>query len=405
MSAARVDRPHLHEPPGAMGDADRSAATPRGVDPTSRALAARGRAGRAAATRCTSDRAPSESRGGRRSCRHAGRGGARRAQHLVREAREADAFHGAGATHHVDGWRRQIHVGALELDDHRPVGMAREHVGQAGDADVGAAIGEGALRAEPETGVDARELGRRVGRDCAARVGGAIEGAVVDDDDLAVLREAHVELEAVDTELGRTVERGHRVLGPEAGAAPMREHQRAASRPCARDPGRLARRVSQADTGDGSHPHDSIATWPPLCPRRSVLYGMRWMPARSRAARSVARFATTSSPACASRRHHLSRHRRLRRDGRAAGGQRDPVAPQFHPARPARSGQDAAAARADDAARRVAAGRAGLRDQRRPAGAAQRLSPRRGCARRATPADSLAAAGGALRREAGDART
>ena len=57
-----------------------------------------------------------------------------------------------------------------------------------------------------------------------------------------------------------------------------------------------------------------------------------------------------------------------------------------------------------DAARRGAAGRPGLRDQRRPARADVRGVPRARCARRATTAGRVARARPALRREARDAR-
>ena len=43
----------------------------------------------------------------------------------------------------------------------------------------------------------------------------------------------------------------------------------------------------------------------------------------------------------------VPRHHRLRRDGRAAARQRHPVAPQLHPARPARAGQEPDPSRPD----------------------------------------------------------
>ena len=103
------------------------------------------------------------------------------------------------------------------------------------------------------------------------------------------------------------------------------------------------------------------------------------------------------------RRDLVSRHHRLRRQRRAADGQRAALAAQLHPARPARSGEDPAAPRAHDAARRGDSRRTRLRDQRRSAGAAVRRLPRAGRHRRRPVADRLAVARLAVRREAGDA--
>ena len=60
----------------------------------------------------------------------------------------------------------------------------------------------------------------------------------------------------------------------------------------------------------------------------------------------------------------VSGHRRVRRHGRAAGGQRGSFAPQLHSARTARAGQDAPDPHADHAAGRMDAVRRGLRDPR-----------------------------------------
>ena len=100
----------------------------------------------------------------------------------------------------------------------------------------------------------------------------------------------------------------------------------------------------------------------------------------------------------------LPRHHRLRRHGRPADRQRHSVAPQFHPARPARPGEEPHPARPHGPARRRDCRGAGLRDSRRPAGAALRRLPgaRQGGRRR--PADPLAVARRALRREARHAR-
>ena len=105
----------------------------------------------------------------------------------------------------------------------------------------------------------------------------------------------------------------------------------------------------------------------------------------------------------AGRRGALPRHHRVRRDGHPAARQRDPVASQLHPARPARPGEEPHPPRPGRSARRADSGRAGLRDPRRPAGAALRGVPRAHRAGRRRHADRVAAARGALRREARDA--
>ena len=63
----------------------------------------------------------------------------------------------------------------------------------------------------------------------------------------------------------------------------------------------------------------------------------------------------------------LPGHHRVRGDRRAADCQRDPVAPQFHPARAARPGEEPHPPRPRRPARRRDPGRPGLRDPRRPA--------------------------------------
>ena len=84
----------------------------------------------------------------------------------------------------------------------------------------------------------------------------------------------------------------------------------------------------------------------------------------------------------------LPRHHRLRRHGRPADRQRHPVAPQFHPARPARPGEEPHPARPHRPARRRDCRRAGLRDPRRPAGAALRRLPGARHGGKATPCRS-----------------
>ncbi len=66
-----------------------------------------------------------------------------------------------------------------------------------------------------------RELG-----DAADTVGRPVEGLVVDDRELPVGREVHVQLDRVGTGLDPEPERFHRVLGRLRRRAPVRHHQR-----------------------------------------------------------------------------------------------------------------------------------------------------------------------------------
>ena len=75
-------------------------------------------------------------------------------------------------------------------------------------------------------GIDTRQLGRVTGVDAAPGVCRAIERRVVMDDDDAVARQVHVELEAVGAERQAVVERRDRVLGRQRAAAAMREDER-----------------------------------------------------------------------------------------------------------------------------------------------------------------------------------
>ena len=82
----------------------------------------------------------------------------------------------------------------------------------------------------------------------------------------------------------------------------------------------------------------------------------------------------------ADERADLSGHHRLRRNSGAADRQCRPVAPQLHPARAARAGQEPHPSRADRSARPVDPGRPRLRDSRRSARAARVRRAARGVA-------------------------
>ena len=100
----------------------------------------------------------------------------------------------------------------------------------------------------------------------------------------------------------------------------------------------------------------------------------------------------------------IPRHHRVRRHRGAADRQCRPLAPQLHPARPPRAGQEPYPPGGIGSARSGDSRGAGVRDPRRPAGAALFGMPR-ACRRgRRRPPDRLAAARGALRREARHAR-
>ena len=68
------------------------------------------------------------------------------------------------------------------------------------------------LGAEPRARVELAQLGQRVILDQPAAVGRAIERLVVDDGQLAVAGQMHVELDPVGAELERALERRHRVF-------------------------------------------------------------------------------------------------------------------------------------------------------------------------------------------------
>jgi magnesium chelatase subunit I len=178
--------------------------------------------------------------------------GARGLEHSIEEAAEAHAIEGIRPPHHLDTGARDRRIGALELDDQRQLGQARQHVGKARNAEALSTKGRTAIRFEAGAGVDARQLVGGERRDGAAAVGGAREVVVVHDDDFAVLREANVELDTVDAERRRAIEGRDGVLGSEAGAAAMGEYQRSITATTARHPGMFGRRGA-------FHLRDSIA--------------------------------------------------------------------------------------------------------------------------------------------------
>ena len=100
----------------------------------------------------------------------------------------------------------------------------------------------------------------------------------------------------------------------------------------------------------------------------------------------------------------VSRHHRLRRHGRAADRQRDPVAPQLHPARPARPGQEPDPARPHHAARRAVPVMPGCEIHDDPLAPLCAACRARVAQDGDDAADRLARSRRALRREAGHAR-
>ena len=229
----------------------------------------------------------------------------------------------------------------------------------------------------------------RRSRDRAGGVRRAIERRIVDDDRLAVARQMHVALERVDAERDRVIERRERVLGTQLRPAAVRDDDRFRER-------QQLERI-----------HGILATG---------LYGLMSLPttlgalreavAAGRLPSSLRQGRTARQPdaPAARRRPAVPRHRRLRRHRRAAGRERDPLEAQLHPARPARPGEDAPAARADVACSireiPVVAGCEIHDDPLPPLCAACRA---RVAAEGDDAADRLAAARAPLRREAGDA--
>ena len=106
----------------------------------------------------------------------------------------------------------------------------------------------------------------------------------------------------------------------------------------------------------------------------------------------------------ARRRAGISRHRRLRRHGRAADRERDSFAAQFHSAGTARTGEKPHPARADDAARSADALPCGLRSSRQSLRSDLPALPRRSCAAGRRNADRLSLARRSLRGKTGHAR-
>lgn len=102
---------------------------------------------------------------------------------------------------------------ALDLDiDPDVVGEDVEGLGQGGDALAPEAL------APPATRVEATKLGEGVIGHPSAAVGRAIDGGIVNDDDLAVRGAPHVELNLMDTEGGRLTKGREGVLRPPGGA-------------------------------------------------------------------------------------------------------------------------------------------------------------------------------------------
>ncbi len=127
-----------------------------------------------------------------------------------------------------------------------PQGLRFERDGSAGlalaartrlDLDVGeAAVGKqpardprqgrhalaGVCRRMPASGIQPREFAQGQRGHAAAAIGGAIDHRIVHQDQRAIGRQLHVELEHPVTEAGAMADRGQRVLGRELAGAAMR---------------------------------------------------------------------------------------------------------------------------------------------------------------------------------------
>ena len=101
-----------------------------------------------------------------------------------------------------------------------------EHVGQRRHADPPTAERKAAAVTKEEPGVRARQFAGGPLRHGTLEVRRPFERAIVMDDDDAVAREVHVELEAVGAERQAVVERRERVFRGERAAASMREDER-----------------------------------------------------------------------------------------------------------------------------------------------------------------------------------
>ena len=124
----------------------------------------------------------------------------------------------------------------------------------------------------------------------------------------------------------------------------------------------------------------SARRWPATQPRTIARASRERPRARDREAGD----APQPARAAAVRRAAARRHRRLRRDGAAAAGQRDHLRPRRDHARRARPGQEPDHALAGQPPRRAGAGDRGLRDQRPPLRADLPPLPRPRRARTAT---------------------
>ena len=261
---------------------------------------------------------------------------------------------------------RRVH---LHLDDDADVAVRREHVGQRRHAD--ALPAKRVIEAAPEVvaGVDARQLGRAERGDAAPGV-----------------RRSRSSVASWCTTTTPSRERWTSSSRPSAPSARPRRTPRSCSPGASALPPRCAKTSGRDEAKNGmprrqprATSSDRIDPWRP----QFQTLGDLSAGAPAHAAGEAGNPRQPDAQA-AGRRRALPRHRRLRRHGRAAARQRDPVAAQLHPARPARPGEEPHPARADRSARRADSGGARLRDPRRPAGAALRARAARASRAKAT---------------------
>ena len=116
----------------------------------------------------------------------------------------------------------------LDLDHQADaIGQPIENLDERGDAKPLARVRRLAPRvSEARSGVEAADPVHGEAVDAADAVGGAVDRVVVDDRQLSVLRQVHVELDGIGPRLHPQAEGLHGVLRRLDRCAPMRHHQR-----------------------------------------------------------------------------------------------------------------------------------------------------------------------------------
>ncbi len=189
----------------------------------------------------------------RAACAQRKAGAAQRPRRARIEAGDDDARRQRMALHGAA--QRLGGVGRLQLDDQRQLAWQRlDGLVEGRHAHAAAAPRKAApaVGREARAGVQPLQLGHRVCGDRAAAVGGALQRRVVEQHQLAVARDAQVELERIGAPRHRLEQRRKRVLRRMRAIAAVRDH-------------RPRQRVEQ------DHPAPPAFTTPARCPaaRRS----------------------------------------------------------------------------------------------------------------------------------------